>query len=246
MPGAGNMTLRLCSWSFKLLQFLAGGGKEKKATSWCNCSCFQLPIMQQAGTWICFRPFPFSRPLPPSSYNNKKWPWDIPKGWGTHQLLHLKCRIAFEGSDFFHQCPVAPIFGCLCFFLQLLVHSPALQKATVVAHQEPRVRTRPCTPWWSLPCVQEVGWYLACWPDLPSGASALAEAWGLKTKSKQPPKFLKKPLAVQGAAELRCYCTSAAPVLNGLTHQVSQYLATTWPPHQRATAPITCILETRE
>lgn len=45
--------------------------------------------------------------------------------------------------------------------------------------------------------------HLACWPDLPSGASALVEAWGLKTNSKQPPKFLKKPLTVQGAVEPR-------------------------------------------
>lgn len=59
-----------------------------------------------------------------------------------------------------------------------------------VAHQEPRARTHPCTTWLSLLRVLEVGWYLVCWPDLPSWSSAPAvvcKAWRLKTKSKNFP-----------------------------------------------------------
>lgn len=124
-----NTTLRLCSWSFELLQFLAGGEKGRKETSWCSYSCFQLPVMQQADIHGCAL-YPSElvwRPLPPSSFNGK-WLKDG-TGWGTHCLLCLKCRIAFKGSGFFHLCPVALKFDFLfapSYFA--LIHLSAQQK----------------------------------------------------------------------------------------------------------------------
>lgn len=192
MPNTVNMTLRWCSWSFKLLRFLAGGEKKKKRPAGAITLVVSCQFRNRQVHGYALDPsYLVWRPLPPSRYNSKKRPKDV-TGWGTHWLLHLNCRIAFKGSDFFHQCPVVLTFGflsapsynrpCICQLYRRWLRC-------FVAHQEPRVRTRPCTMRWSLLCVLEVGWYLACWPDLPRSSSALAvvfKAWGQKPKSNFP------------------------------------------------------------
>lgn len=182
--------MQLVFWAFTVSSWR---GKRKNETRGCNYSCFQLPVMQQAGTWMCFRPFLFGVKATATFILKQQEVAKRRNRLGNSLVASFERQIAFKGSDFFHQCPAALTFGFL--FASSYNHPYICQLyrrwlQRVVAHQEPHVRTRPCPIWASLLCVPEVGWYLACWLDLPSWSSALAvvfKAWGLKPKSNNFP-----------------------------------------------------------